>query len=410
MQGRRAGKLTIGAACVLAAMGTGLPAAAGSVTPAPPGAVRQAGAAIARQAARTATGAVTWRVDARLPLDTAQLPREFSNGDTFLDVEAVGPHDAWAVGSSGHNILWWGRPLLRHWHNGRWLTPSIPRSLDGSQVGGWVNELQAVGGSSPSDVWALGVYYLVTETIVRAVHWNGSTWTKAPVPSQGSFAPLITSVVSFGSSGAWAFGCYCGASQSPYIAHFSGGRWHDVTPSGLPFGGIWTASAISASDIWAVMSDTNTQSFGALHWNGVKWASVPMPSSLTTGLGRFFPGGGLAASRTGGVWFAGSLVFGGAAAVVHEIRGHWTVTKPAAASPLVPLVPDGTGGLWSASETPGTASAQIWHFSGGQWRQAANPAGTTGFYRITWMAHLPGGQTALAIGGDLKNELLLSAP
>jgi len=30
------------------------------------------------------------------------------------------------------------------------------------------------------------------------------------------------------------------------------------------------------------------------------------------------------------------------------------------------------------------------------------------WYGITWVAHLPGGTTALAIGGDQKNEVLLS--
>jgi hypothetical protein len=31
-------------------------------------------------------------------------------------------------------------------------------------------------------------------------------------------------------------------------------------------------------------------------------------------------------------------------------------------------------------------------------------------YQVTWMAHIPGTNTALAVGLDLKNELLLSSP
>ncbi|MGH3160143.1 MAG: hypothetical protein ACRDNF_26725 [Streptosporangiaceae bacterium] len=388
-RGKRAQRLIITVACVLGAMGTGLPAAAASVAPGTAG---------------------TWRVDKYLPADTAEPPQEYSTGDTFLDVEAVGPDDAWAVGSSGYNLGAWGRPVLRHWHDGQWLSPKIPGWFNGSKVGGWVNALQAVGGSSPSDVWALGPYYLVDETVLRAVHWNGITWTRSTVPFQGSFAPQITSVVSFAGSGAWAFGCYCGASQSPYIAHFTDGHWRDVTPAGLPFGGIWTASAISSSNIWAVQGDANEGSFGALHWNGTTWASVAVPSSLTSGPDSFYPGGGLVASATGDVVFTGSLTSSGAAAVVTDDNGSWSVTEPAAANALGPLTPDGSGGLWAASEPLGNTSAQIWHYSGGQWSQAANPPGTGKSYAITWMTNVPGSQTTLAIGNDLKNELLLSTP
>lgn len=381
MAGTRLTRLLTGVACALLAA-----SAVGAAVPA------------------GASAAPVWQIGKKLPLDTGVLPQEYSPGDTFLDVEAVGPHDAWAVGTNGYNIGAWGRPVLRHWHDGRWLSPPVPAWMDGSLPGGWVNQLQAVGGSSPDDVWALGNYYLVTESLVRAVHWNGHTWTKASVPSQGGFAPLITSVKSFGANDAWAFGCYCGASQSPYIAHFSNGHWRDVTPRALPFGGIWTASAISSSNIWAVMSDANQQSFTALHWNGSAWSTVPVPTTLPS----FYPGGGIVATAQGGVWFAGSLVGTGTPAVVHDLNGTWTVTDVAAAQPLSTLISDGAGGMWSASESFGSTSAQLWHYSGGAWSQAADPAGTAGYYHITWMAHVPGGQTSLAIGDDLKNELLLS--
>ena len=57
------------------------------------------------------------------------------------------------------------------------------------------------------------------------------------------------------------------------------------------------------------------------------------------------------------------------------------------------------------SKLAGSAAA---YPAGGAWSQAADPAGTAGYYHITWMAHVPGGQTSLAIGSDLKNGLLLS--
>jgi hypothetical protein len=406
MRGTRGTGLLVGLTCTLLAAGAALPAASASATPASHGHLPAARTV----SPRTQAGTPAWRVDQRLPLDTAIPPQEFSTGDTFLDVQAVGPDDAWAVGTSGYYLRYWGRPILRHWHDGRWLIPHVPAWMNGSVPGGWVNQLQAVGGSSPSDVWALGIYNLVTEDLVRAVHWNGQAWTKAAVPYHAAVAPLINSVLSFGTSGAWAFGCYCEASQYPYIAHFSNGRWREVTPKGLPFGGIWAASAVSASDIWAVTSETDLGSFNVVHWNGSKWATVPVPAKL-----QFSPGGsglpirsGIVATRSGGVWFAGSLAASGAPAVAHELNGHWTVTQIGAAEPLMALISDGAGGLWASSQSFGSVSGQVWHYSGGTWSQAADPAGTSGPYQVTWMARLPGSQASLAIGRDQQNELLLS--
>jgi hypothetical protein len=383
--------LLTGLACAVLTVGTALPAASASAAPASAG---------------PASAAPGWRVDQRLPLDLAVAPQEFSTGDTFLDVEPVGPDDAWAVGSSGVNLGAWGRPVFRHWHAGKWLSPAMPAWMNGSVPGGWVNEFETVGGSSPDDVWALGVFNLVDETVNRAVHWNGQTWTKAVVPSQGTSAPELTSVLSFGSAGAWAFGCYCGASESPYIAQYSGGRWREVTPKGLPFGGIWTARAISPTNIWAVQSDENEGVSDALHYNGTTWSAVSIPETN----GRFFAEGGLVASKTGGVWLSGSLDFSGTPVVEHLQNGKWTMTDVGAAEPLAALTSDGAGGLWAASELFGTTSAQIWHDTGGVWTQAADPAGVSGGYRITWMSTLPGSQTVLAAGADSKHELLLSNP
>src|SRR6202044_1639822 len=142
------------------------------------------------------------------------------------------------------------------------------------------------------------------EVVLRAVHWNGTTWTRSTLPFEGALAPEITSVVSFGSSDAWALGCYCAASQGPYLAHFNGKHWQNVTPAGGSVGAIWAASAISSSNIWAVTGYSTSGSFGALHWNGTAWASVAVPSSLTQGTDSFttgngYTGGGVAASATG---------------------------------------------------------------------------------------------------------------
>ena len=401
MHGIRVFSASVGVACGLVAALVAFPAQA-SVAPATPHQPH----VDARPAPAPPTGSPTWRVDARLPPDTAQQ-QEFSNGFWFNDVEAAGPHDAWAVGTQGRNLPgYWARPAMRHWHDGRWLRVSVPAWMDGSAPGGWVNELQAVGGSSPDDVWAIGPIFGDVSSLDRAVHWNGKRWAKAGVLPSASSAPRITSVLSFGPDNVWAFGCYCFASQGPYIAHFSNGTWHDVTPAGLPFGGIWTGAATSPSNIWAVMSETDTGSFTVLRWNGAKWKVVPVPATFS----GFAPGGGIVVTKNDGVWFAGYLVSNFTGAVLHTVGGKWYLTQTKTPTPMEALVPDGRGGLWSSTGAFGNASAEIWHLAAGKWNRVADPAGVTGEYLVVWMAHVPDSATTLAVGPDMKNELLLSYP
>ena len=352
-------------------------------------------------------------MDARLPLDLAVPPATHSDGISFLDVEAVGSADAWAVGTSGRNILPDARPQMRHWHNGRWEAVRLPSWMNGAKAGGWINELQAVGGDAPGNVWAAGMLAGSTSSSDRAVHWNGRKWARAgKLPSAAAFAPLMTSILSFGHSNVWAFGCYCEASQGPYIARWRNGSWHDVTPKKAPYGGIFTASAISPRNIWAIATRSSSRSFALLHWNGVRWRITSAPTSLDLTAAQFTPGGGIVATRHGGVWLAG---YRGAFApftpvIVHYAAGVWHVTKIAAPAGMQTLVPDGRGGLWSSSQAAGTTSSQIWHMSAGRWRRVAQPAGVSGAYAITWMAHVPGRAVTLAFGGDQKSELLLSTP
>lgn len=408
----------ISGACALVAGVVAIPAmpALARVAP-PPGAVRTSHlpARPIPVTLPTVAGLAPWRADVRLRAEPSQQT-ENPVGYTFNDVEAVGQHDAWAVGESGRYSRYWARPVVWQWHNGRWNAARVPRWLDGSRVGGWVNQMQAVGGSSPSDVWAVGVYYLVTQQVVRAVHWDGRHWTKSTLPSTPTFAPLqVNSVLSFGTQGAWAFGCYCDLRYSPvftmpYIARFYRGAWHDVTPPGLASGSgsIWTASAISASDIWAIMTDPNTGASTLLHWNGRIWRTLSVPVFGTTAKPvQFAASGGIVTAKNGSVWLSGSASSGGNAvgAIAYERNGRWDLTQLAAQGQLTALVPDGRGGMWSALRFGGP-SDQIWHFAGGHWQRAANPAGVTGSYFITWMAHVPGTATSLAIGADTKHELL----
>jgi hypothetical protein len=73
----------------------------------------------------------------------------------LLDVDAVSPTDAWAIATDGSVLSWNG------------TTWSVATQLaEGNE---------AIAALSPTDVWVAGV--------VSLTHYNGSSWTSAPIPS-----------------------------------------------------------------------------------------------------------------------------------------------------------------------------------------------------------------------------------
>jgi hypothetical protein len=156
--------------------------------------------------------------------------------------------------------------------------PDIP--LVWSAVASGTNvELDAVWGSSSSDVWAFGIGIIL--------HWNGATWSNVTPPIMGGGSPLHA----WGSSASdiWAVGS--DTSGTAQILHYNGTSWSSVaSPTPFQLIGVWGSSA---SDVWAV-------SYGGtiIHYNGTSWSTVP--SGTTVGLFDVW------GSSKSDVWAAGS--------------------------------------------------------------------------------------------------------
>jgi len=93
--------------------------------------------------ARSAKGAPTsvpggWRI-----VSSPALP-----GGELIGVSALGPGEAWAVGSQETNGVF--APLALHWNGSRWSSVPISGPTD-------FNQLRAVSSVSASDAWAVGV-------------------------------------------------------------------------------------------------------------------------------------------------------------------------------------------------------------------------------------------------------------
>jgi hypothetical protein len=103
-------------------------------------------------------------------------PNPGSGGSTLNAVSALSPSDAWAVG--GYFTTAPGSTFVLHWNGTAWTKVASPNPSSDPASGG--NFLNAVSALSPSDAWAVGVYYTSTgpgKTLV--LHWNGTAWTRS---------------------------------------------------------------------------------------------------------------------------------------------------------------------------------------------------------------------------------------
>ena len=136
--------------------------------------------------------------------------------------------------------------------------------------------LHGVAAASSTDAWAVGFtsppggrnYTLI-------VHWNGTAWSRVPSTGPNATMGTLFSVSATSSTNAWAVGA---ASTGPQdlIVHWNGTTWFRVAgPSPGPHSGLLAVTATSATNAWAV-GDYSTPAGQPrtliLHWNGTNWS------------------------------------------------------------------------------------------------------------------------------------------
>lgn len=287
----------------------------------------------------------------------------------MLGLAAADQTHAWAVGWQLHNKF----PEVRAWNGSTWTAVTLPSRVQSDL--GTTPVLDTVAASGPGNVWA------ITE-MGRWAHYDGSAWTGGRIASP---PPVIESSLAFAPGSAWAFGArHVTSGLSPYASRFTPGHgWHRTPVPGK--GMIVSASAVSSSDIWAVIGTGSlglpTTGYGLVHLTSGRWQPVTsLPAQLrNTSLGAVFARG------DSDVWVGGAVrnsAHGTSEAVGHWNGSAWTVrTLPAAASAakfgVVGIVPDGAGGLWALGfsvSTGGNAiSSRLWHMTAGRWTGPVKP-------------------------------------
>jgi hypothetical protein len=257
-------------------------------------------------------GGHAWQITATTP-----LPKGGASG-TFSGVNEVGPGNVWAAGS--FNPAAGGtRTLIEHFTGTSWAVVPSPNPFTGP---GAQDQLNAVGGTSASDQWAVGFDFdgsSIADGLFE--HFNGTTWQAAP-PLSAAGIPDFAAVSAVSSTDVWAVGTSLAVNDSTLAAHWDGHTWQVVTTPCLNGTTIITqedgctqssneltgVTAVATNNVWASgyeLENSNLRVPYVLHWDGTTWSLImtPNPGSSNGGVGtQLF---GITAVSASDVWVVG---------------------------------------------------------------------------------------------------------
>jgi hypothetical protein len=183
--------------------------------------------------------------------------------DGLTGVAAVSTNDVWAVGNG-----YFG-PFIIHWDGSRWN--EVP-----STNAAWLNDVVALG---PNDVWAVGqgpfedgIYPTFTQ------RWDGDQWVVVDSPSTRGDFNQLNAVSGSSPNDVWAVGSWWNSTQPfhPLVLHWNGQEWRIVRSARVPEGELFEVAGLSSTNAWAV--GTSDGSAITQQWNGNGWTLTPNPS------------------------------------------------------------------------------------------------------------------------------------
>lgn len=232
------------------------------------------------------------------------------------DISAASARNAWIVGSGANEQ----QAMSWSWNGSRWRAVPVPH------VPG-VAELHAVAAVDRSDVWAVGSRSGRSEQIrvshPLVMHWDGHRWAVVPVPSTGP--AILWSVSAVSANDVWAVGAAYHRNQDgkfldegaqPLALHWDGAVWRTVAlPWARPGVEIDRVAATGPHDVWLLSTgDQDVRGILIERWDGSSWHSIPAP------FGAHDPIRGFAARSATDAWAVGGYRFQGHS---HTLAAHW---------------------------------------------------------------------------------------
>jgi hypothetical protein len=213
-------------------------------------------------------------------------------GANVSGVADISPTDAYAITSSATSgTIGYGQDQLTHWNGTTWNEINIP--VPANDI---TTTLYAISADGPNDVWiperAMVTVSPTSDDIKNyALHWNGSSWSLVPMPSEtAGIFDQFSSVTAISPSNVWVVGQVDNETtgnvvSTALIEHWNGTAWSRVPSPATSTGTVLTGVTYSsATDVWAVGTDSSGTTL-TLNWNGSAWSVVSSPSAgVDTGL------------------------------------------------------------------------------------------------------------------------------
>ncbi len=176
-----------------------------------------------------------------------------SESANLYDVDFISQDNGWAVGADG---------LIIHWNGNNWEV-----SKPGAGSGGpYFYDLYSVAFSEANNGWAAGGIKSEGGCQFLIYHWDGSTWAEISLPEAWKLLGCVHDMAVLSSTDVWITGTNNNlqGTEKGVIIHWDGSNWTMI--SVLSSYNIYSLSALSSDNIWAITADGII-----LNWDGVKW-------------------------------------------------------------------------------------------------------------------------------------------
>jgi len=213
------------------------------------------------------------------------------HGFELFDLNMLSPNDGWALGGDLLTGSPHSRAVVVRYHAGQWQVVTIPAVVETHADVGY--EYDKLVMTSPEDGWIVaqtednnGITYVLRlqhgAWSVASHEFAQAVWKLNGVVIQGG------TIWGFGSTGFNINAVGEGSKEYPTIGRFVNNTWQPehlpASLSGLT-GSIYSVSALSPSDIWAVGQGPDGGSVTAyrplvLHYDGKTWSRVLLPDGM----------------------------------------------------------------------------------------------------------------------------------
>jgi hypothetical protein len=275
-------------------------------------------------------------------------------GDWLYGVAAVSPSEAWAVGyTAGRWDTYTSTTLVEHWTGSAWSVVPSPNPSKDPIYG--ANQLYDVRAFAPNNVWAVGWQWTPIGAAPLVERWDGRRWRESPTPDDEY--RQLQALDGTSSSDIWAVGHSFNFDDGfqALTMHWDGRNWA-VVPTPRLDDDIYLndVSVVSPTNVWAVgftlPANLDIQPI-FFHWDGSAWAVVPSPHLSST----YNYLQSIAAVSANRVWAAGYRTINDHQVVTFVERwdgAQWriepTPNRPDGGNYLSEVTVDPGGGLWSA--------------------------------------------------------------